>query len=196
MNKRKITLTVVLIAVVVFPVLADDATKSVELILREIKMDQNVGEIKQIDPDRVNDPRLVELGEALMELMVPNERQHELMDQMMGGEGSESLEAMHRSMGYSYLSGGGEASWRSGWGMMGPGMMNNWQGHMLSASPLIWVLIVILAAAAVVLAILLAVHKHQGTGRSSEGAREVLQQRCASGEISRDEYLQILNDVS
>jgi len=196
MNIRRITLGVLMMAVVVFPGLADDATSSVELILREIKTDQNVEETDKIDPDRVSDVRLIELGEALMELMVPNERQHELMDEMMGGEGSESLDAMHRSMGYHYLSGGGEASWRSGWGMMGPGMMNNWQGNMLSASPLVWIIVVILAVAAVVLALLLSVRKHQGTGRSREGAREILQQRYAGGEISRDEYLQILNDLS
>jgi hypothetical protein len=161
-NARKITIAVLLIAVVVFPALADETTKSVELILQEIKNDQNVKETEQIDPDRVSEAQLAQLGEALMERMLPNERQHELMDQMMGGEGSSSLEAMHRSMGYRYLSGGEEASWRSGWGMMGPGMMNNLQGYMLSAGPLVWILIVILAAAVVVLAILLGVCKHRG----------------------------------
>ena len=67
---------------------------------------------------------------------------------------------------------------------------------MLSASPLVWIIVVFLAAAAVVLALLLSVRKHRDTGRSREGAREILQQRYADGEISRDEYLQILNDLS
>jgi len=183
-------------AVMVLPLFANDATSSVELIVQEIQIDQKVEKIEQIDPDQVSNAHLIELGEALMELMVPNERQHELMDEMMGGEGSQSLEAMHRSMGYSYLSGGGEASWRSGWGMMGQGMMGNWGGHMLSASPIIWLLVALLAAAIVLLAVLLAVRKYHGDGRFCEGPREILHQRYASGEISRDEYLQMLKDLT
>jgi hypothetical protein len=102
---------------------------------------QNVQRVEQIDPDRVSDAQLAELGEAVMDVQLPNERQHASMDEMMGGEGSQSLEAMHRSMGYSYLSAGGESGWAHG---------------MMSAGPGVWILVVLIASAAVVLSIVLA----------------------------------------
>ncbi|KKK96461.1 hypothetical protein LCGC14_2662540 [marine sediment metagenome] len=54
--------------------------------------------------------------------MIPNPKQHEWMDEMMGGEGSENLSAMHRLMGYRYLSddGGFIGSMMMG-GMFGSG---------------------------------------------------------------------------
>ncbi len=200
MNKAIVTLGLLTVIVVAVP--ADDATSSVQAILSRIESQQKVDSVEQIDPDRVGDAQLAQLGEALMDFMVPNERQHELMDQMMGGEGSQSLEAMHRSMGYSYLAGGGDAFWQPGWGsgMMGPWMMGGWPGwgfHMMSASPLVWVLVAALAVVVVVLVVLLTVRRRGSieSGRPSGDPREILDRRYARGEIPRDEYLRMRNDL-
>ncbi len=101
----------------------------VQEVLKEIRDAQGLGPQQSIDPDAVSPELLGKLGEAVMSLMVPDPRQHELMDRMMGGEGSESLASMHQLMGYRYLSGyapyGGMGGTMGGFGpgMMGPGMM-------------------------------------------------------------------------
>jgi len=108
-----------------------------------------------------------------MDVAVPNERQHEFMDQIMDGEGSSSLEAMHRSMGYSFLASGGTSGpgvgirGPGGWGMMGPGMMGGWGwgggrfGGAMSAGIGVWIPVAILAAAVVVLALSLAARRRR-----------------------------------
>jgi hypothetical protein len=166
MRARNTLLIVVLALVLVLPVAAQEHGRSIQAILEEIKQAQNVQRVEQIDPDKVSDTQLAELGEAVMDVQFPNERQHAFMDEMMGGEGSRSLKAMHRYMGYSYLSAGGERGWggmsagRTGWGMMGPWMMRGYRGFgrgygMMSAGPGVWILVALLASAVVVLAIVL-----------------------------------------
>ena len=61
--------------------------------------DANVTEIEQIINQRIpcsqlTDEQLEAIGDYYMELMHPGQA-HEIMDQMMGGEGSESLRQMH-----------------------------------------------------------------------------------------------------
>jgi hypothetical protein len=167
MSARNTLLIVVLAVAIVLPVTAQEHGRSIQAILAEIKQDQNVQRVEQIDPDKVSDAQLAELGEAVMDVQFPNERQHAFMDEMMGGEGSRSLEALHRSIGYSYLSAGGESGWgmmdrsRTGWSMMRPWMMSRyrhfgWGRGMMSAGPGVWILVVLLASAVVVLSIVLA----------------------------------------
>lgn len=120
------------------PVFADTGLecehgKPLEDVLQEIREKQGLGPDEAIDPRKVNDEELEELGEAVMSIMHPNPRQHEFMDQMMGGEGSESLRRAHINRGYNYLASqnDGKYSWfgrryRRGMmsnGMMGRGMM-------------------------------------------------------------------------
>jgi hypothetical protein len=172
MSTRNTLLIIVLAVGITLPVAAQEHGRSIQAILEEIKQEQNVQRVEQIDPDTVSDAQLAELGEAVMDVQFPNERQHAFMDEMMGGEGSRSLEAMHRSMGYSYLSAGGQSGWgmmntgRTGWGMMGPWMMRGYRGSgwsrgMMSAGPGVWILVVLLASAVVVLAIVLATRSKQ-----------------------------------
>ncbi len=114
---------------------ADQHGRTAEEVLKEIRNSQDMDPGDRIDPDWVDEELLEELGEAWMSLMVPDAREHSWMDEMMGGEESESLSAMHRVMGYRYLSGDGfldgmMGPWRGGM-MMGGGMMGPWRGGMM-----------------------------------------------------------------
>lgn len=80
----------------------------------------------EIDCDELSDEQLESIGNYYMEQMHPGE-DHEMMDQMMGGEGSESLKQMHINMARMMYCGEG--------GMMGmmPMMMNMMGGNMMSS---------------------------------------------------------------
>jgi len=214
---RKAMVVVVLLGLVLSPK-AHAQDRAVGEIVEEIKQAQGVERAEAIDPDQVSDATLAELGEALMSVMMPNERQHEFMDSMMGGEGSESLEAMHRSMGYSYLSGDGPRGWDRrlwdrGWGgMMGPGMMGPggaWSPGMMGSrwnrggmhgwggGAWVWVLVAVLSIAVIVLVALLIARGRRSSsgGRVSGGAREILAERYARGEITREQYEEVKRDL-
>ena len=99
---------------------------------------QELNEAKQlidskIDCQTLTSPQLELIGEYYMEQMHPGEA-HEFMDQMMGGEGSESLKQVHINMAkrlycnenpYVGYGVSGPAMMGNN-GMMGPWMMNNW----------------------------------------------------------------------
>ena len=113
---------------------ADEAHgRPLEEVLQEIRQEQGLEPEERINPDKVDDHLLEELGEAVMSLMFSDPKEHEIMDKMMGGEGSESLASMHRGMGYRYLSGDdflGMGPWRGGM-MMGGSMRWPWSGGMM-----------------------------------------------------------------
>jgi len=76
--------------------------ESLEEVLNELTEKYDVQRITDLSCSDLTDEELIRLGDGLMEEMHPGE-QHERMDQMMGGEGSESLDAMHFQMGRNYL---------------------------------------------------------------------------------------------
>lgn len=109
--------------------------------LQDIYQSQNITSESQINCSKVTDAQFEKLGDAYMDMVVPNKAQHEAMDNMMGGEGSASLAQAHANMGRSYLgcwSGyasapvsmpmlgtqGSANDWSGG----GWGMMNGWYG--------------------------------------------------------------------
>jgi len=99
----------------------DTHTESVESVLQDILNQQSVSTVQELDLTKVSDDQWERLGDAVMELQHSGQA-HEVMDQMMGGEGSDSLRQMHINMGKAYLGYGGNY----GSGMMSGGMMGNW----------------------------------------------------------------------
>ena len=75
----------------------------INAVLQDIYKTQNIKSQGQIDCSQVTDAQFVKLGDAYMGVMLPNQSQHEAMDNMMGGEGSASLQQAHINMGRSYL---------------------------------------------------------------------------------------------
>lgn len=108
---------------------------------------------QQISCDDLTQNQLEILGDYYMEQIHPGE-QHEYMDEMMGGEGSDSLRAMHINMGISFYCDGNEVPQATNYEMMGrmyPGRTYpNYQTQIIN--PLLGFLI---AALVVVIAILL-----------------------------------------
>ncbi len=187
------------------PVFADTGLegehgKPLEDVLQEIRARQNLKPDEAIDPRKVSDEELEELGEAVMGIMHPDPRQHELMDQMMGGEGSRSLKSAHISMGYNYLAGntGDPLSGMMGrgmmGGMMGQGMMGGYRRNPSMFFPfgglIMWVLILIIIGVVVYFI----VRTQRGvSGRNYISSRDetpldIAKKRYARGEISREEY--------
>jgi uncharacterized membrane protein len=197
--------------------------RDMEDIIAEIREEQGLAPNDPIDPDRVSDEDLEEIGEAVMDLMHPNERKHELMDQMMGGEGSESLEYMHRMMGYRYLRGeyDGPISPKMGRGMMGMRMMGGlpmtewgmhgrrgrgaysaFPGSMMGGSwPLFFwrivMWIILLGVIGVVIWLIIRNQKQRLSTVSSysDSALEIAKRRYASGELSREEFETLKKDI-
>ena len=133
MKKIAYILIFAMLAMPIFVLANGDHGLSVEDSLKKIREIQNVEQNKEIDCNKVTDEQLEELGEAVMSIMQPNEKQHQLMDQMMGGEGSESLKSMHIIMGQNYLGCFNEDF--NGLGFMGRmGMMGGIMGSMMGTS--------------------------------------------------------------
>jgi len=211
------------IAVSSYPLEAGSQGKSLEAVLEEIRADQSIGGREPIDCAKVTDEQFEALGEAFMSIMHPDPEEHEIMDRMMGGEGSSILRTTHRIMGARYLGcyTGGVPADVTGMmmGGMGPGMMGRgmiwdsdsrarWEGrgHVMDfgygwgmmdnwyGGALMWIVILVILGVVVYLAV-----KH-GTGKvpvgpSGESALDTLKRRYARGEISKEEFDQMKKDL-
>ena len=155
---------------------ADNHADSVEEILGEIRQELTLGDKERIDPDSVPPELLEELGDAVMAEIHPDPEVHAWMDEMMGGDGSESLASAHRWMGYRYLTGGyGRGYGMMHRGMMGPGMMERGFGRWgMMGNP----------------------NVDSGQIGLYSSPEEIVKRRYAQGEISREEYLQLMEDLS
>lgn len=79
-----------------------DTSQSADEILQNILESEGVRSASELDCDAVLGTKWEELGEAFMDERHPEEDEHNFMDEMMGGEGSEGLEFMHINMGRAY----------------------------------------------------------------------------------------------
>lgn len=179
----------------------EKAPSTVESVLSEVRQAQNVSSVRDVKCQAVTDGQFEKLGDAVMNVMHPDDNEHELMDQMMGGEGSSSLKAMHIAMGRRYL-----GCWTSGnydgyYGMMGQGygmmgmmgignyyggMMGNWgYGGWLGwfAMAFFWI-----AAILGFVAVVKWMIGKQSANGSGKNALEILKDRYAKGEIGKDEF--------
>lgn len=191
----------------------DQHGKSLEVVLQEIREKYGISPDEAINPRKVNDEDLEEIGEAAMSIMHPDPKVHRLMDDMMGGEGSESLASMHRTMGYNYLSGNVNKGFSQnrrgpgfsgmmgpnmmGGGMMGYGMMGRGAMFFPFGGWIMWILIIVVIGVVVYL-----ITRTQKTGRVSgtvlsreETALDIAKKRYARGEITKDEYESIKQDL-
>ena len=188
--------------------LAQENIKPVSAVMTEIRQAVGVTGDGQIDASRVPDSLLESLGESVMEERLGNRQMHEWMENMMGGEGSASLAAMHRQMGYSSLRGGregmmpgamggmmeGRAGFRPGprnqhWnrpGRMMGGMMGSGSGWGFAWAWVIGILFLVLVVLAI-LALLRYVAKPVKHA-VEESALNILKARYARGEINKDEF--------
>lgn len=188
----------------------DMHTESVETVLQDIFNQQDISTVQELDLSKISDDEWERLGDAVMELRHPGEA-HEAMDQMMGGEGSDSLQQIHINMGKAYL-GYGE---NYGQGMMGGGMMpmmsmmmggggNSMMGSFGANSMgtfgwgfgwifmiLFWVLVVLGVVA------LIRWMANQGKNqRQYKSAIEILKERYAKGEIDTKEFEEKKKELS
>lgn len=205
----------VLLGLVIWsPVLAaGDHGESVEEVMQDIMETQAVSEQEQIDCEKIAEDEWEKIGDAVMGEMIGDNEQHEMMDAMMGGEGSESLRAMHVRMGQQYLGCGdgmgmsGMAPFRSGsmegrGGMMNmtplrssgfAGQVSGMMGNMFGLNSAMglgtggmlafWVLVII------VIGLFIAwFNRKQNTVSSSKTALDILKERYARGEIDKKEF--------
>jgi uncharacterized membrane protein len=185
--------------------------QSVEAVLQDILGQQNVSTVQQLDLAKISDDQWERLGDAVMELQHPGQA-HEIMDQMMGGEGSESLSQMHINMGKAYLGYGSSF----GPGMMGGNLMGNWNNNSLrgggnymmgsfSTNPMGtfgwgfgWIFMILLWGL-IILGIVALVKwianqgKYQTQDRS---ALDILKDRYAKGEIDKKEFEEKKKDLN
>lgn len=114
-------------------------SSEVNSALQDIYKTQSIDSQAKVDCSKVTDDQFDKLGDAYMSVMLPNRQQHEVMDNMMGGEGSASLRQAHINMGRSYLgcwsnynSGPVYMPMMGGYGLMnGLSAYNNYSGGMM-----------------------------------------------------------------
>ncbi len=148
--------------------------------------EHNFDETKQlidskISCDKLTDEQLEAMGDYYMEQMHPGET-HEQMDQMMGGEGSESLKQVHIQMArrfYCYEDVGG----MMGGSMMGSGMMNNYRSYYGYNG--FWNLFSLFFLMAAVFFIIWFIYKYQ---KNKPINKDEDSERYASGEITKKQF--------
>lgn len=130
MKKLKMVAFLVIFAVSTLfslTVVADMGPMSIDTVLAEIRQEQGISATDTINVDKVSAAQLEALGDSVMELMIGNSAMHEQMDKNLGGDGSATLTAFHKKLGYNYLSGYPNGMMN----LMTGGMMSSYQSGMM-----------------------------------------------------------------
>jgi uncharacterized membrane protein len=193
MNTKLFILSVILF-ISVFAFAMESDIKNIDAVLLEIRTEQGLKDKGKINPDKVKPKLLEELGDSVMELTIGNHDRHEIMDKMMGGDGSASLTTMHQNIGYSYLSGNYNGIGmmngysNSKFGLKGGAMMWN-NGNWMMGTGASWIFgllffIVLLLLIAVIIYLVLRNNKKT----NFESPQEILKKRYAKGDISKEDF--------
>src|SRR3989339_893117 len=142
-----------------------------------------------INCNELSDEQLEEIGDYYMEQMHPGES-HELMDNMMGGEGSESLEQVHINMAKRLYC---NENVYIGYGMMSSGsminmMMGNYPANYDYSNYGYWNIFWILFFVAVIFLIVWIIHRFGIKNTALETPLDILRKRFAKGEITKKEF--------
>ena len=203
MKKEKKLLILIMILLTLIPIsifASEEHGRDIDIVIEEILENSQSGTISGVSPGEVSPELLEELGDVVMGLLLNDDWHHARMDSMLGGEGSDQLEAYHRNLGEQYLLADGNLYELNsyGGGMMTGGMMgfsryNNPYGSrwnrfdFFPSSNWLWGLPVIIGIVILlVLAIVIPVVKRRR--KSENQALKILKNRFVSGEISQQEY--------
>ncbi len=160
----------------------------------------------EISCDELTDEQFEMIGDYYMEQMHPGEA-HEMMDEMMGSEGSESLKQMHINMAEMIYCGEGEMMDSNGMmnmimgggNMMDSGGMMNMMGSGMMGSSFWWIWMIVGAlfwiAVFVVLVLLIIWLYKKIIDKDSGSAGEILKKRFAQGEISKKEFESMKKEI-
>src|SRR3989338_3332270 len=137
---------------------------------------------------KLSNEQLEAIGDYYMEQMHPGES-HGLMDNMMGGEGSESSKQVHINMAKRLYC---NENVYIGYGMMGSGGMMNMMGNYPASYDYsnygYWNIFWILLFAAVIFLIVWIIHRFGMKRTASETPLNILRKRFAKGEITKKEF--------
>jgi len=145
--------------------------------------------------DKLADEQLESIGDYYMEQMHPS-KAHEMMDQMMGGEGSESLKQVHINMAKRLYCNEDVG------GMMGGGMMNMMGSGMMGNYPAyygynnFWNILWLIFLIGVIVLIIWFIYKFTKKGKKSETPINILKRRYASGEITKKEFEEMKKELN
>jgi putative membrane protein len=166
----------------------------------EIKEGENLV-LSRVSCTNLNEEQFENIGEYYMELMHPGEF-HEIMDERMGGEGSESLRSVHINMATMMYCGNANAmpmnmmNTMMNRGSSFRGMMGYGSGYgMISYWPyggwtmLFWIIVIL------IIMYLLVKYFNEGTLNMGSNSLEILKRRYARGEITKKQFEEIKKDL-
>lgn len=152
--------------------------------------EHNFDETKQlidsgISCDKLTDEQLEAIGDYYMEQMHPGEA-HEMMDNMMGGEGSDSLKQVHINMAKRLYC---NDNIYVGYGMMGSGgMMGSYPTSYAYSNYGYWNILWLIFLIGVIVLIIWLIFKLTKKGEESETPINILQKRYVKGDISKKQF--------